>query len=828
MKNKEKITRVKPLLGKGLYSEQVNERKKLGLVNKTNVIVGKTYFEIIFSDVFSFFNVLLFCIAGLMIAAQYWLGLSFLVVLIPNIAISLFEDIKARRLMSKLRVLTQPKAVVIRDGEESVIELKDVVLDDLIHLKTENQISVDGTLLSGSLIVNESALTGESKNIIKNVGDYLYSGSYVVSGDGYMHAEKIGEESYIETIQSKAKKFRRSPSEILKTLTFMFKVIGSIVITLAVATFLIYFFRGGFATYDLFKENMKGISGSMVAMIPSGLFLLTSVALAVAVLKLSKKGARVQDFYSVEMLARINVLCVDKTGTITNGEMDVRQVIPYGTSSYSQNDIKQIVSNLLHATKDNNLTARSLKKYFDFELTKGIEDALPFNSDNKYSAASFKGKETYVLGAPEFLNIKNVGALTKRSEEFTSQGLRVLVLGKASSIKDHKVTGEVSPIALIVLQDHIREEAIETFKWFKENKVQIKVISGDDPKTVSHIAMEAGIEGAERFISLAGMSDEDVAKVAPLYDIFGRVTPEQKEIIVQSLKSEGKTVAMTGDGVNDILALKRADCSIAMNSGSEAAKNVSHIVLINSDFNSLPDIVAEGRRVVNNLQRTASLFLVKTIFAMTTTLAFLITMVTPLKISYPFEATHFELWSLINIGLSAFFLALERNNEPISGSFAKSIFRKAIPGACVVLLPVALIYGLYALQANTLLYTGIYTLQSATTMSVITFTILGLVVLLKICLPLNKYRGIVFAGAATLEIGLLVAAAIASYKIGVKESILAINFPILTLVNWFAIAIIIVISIAIYLIVSYIVEVLRGERDNVKDQPRSRKSSKRK
>ena len=817
MKKQDSVQKVVPNLEKGLSKEQVEERKKLGLTNKTRVVVGKTYFEIILTDVFSLFNILLFVVAGLMIAAQYWTGLTFMVVLIPNIGLSLYEDIKARRLMSKLRVLNQPKHTVIRDGQKVVIENKDVVLDEVVCLESGNQICVDGPLSKGFLLVNESALTGESKNISKKPGDQLLSGSYVVSGNGIMVAEKIGENSYIESIQAKAKKFKRSPSEILRTLTYLFRVIIAIVVTLATATGIIYALKGGFANYDAFKESMKGISGSMISMIPAGLYLLSSVALAVAVLKLSKKGARVQDFYSVEMLARTTCLCVDKTGTITDGNMEVKKVLIVGNSKYTTEDISQIMANLLCATKDNNLTAQALKKYFAYEATKGVVEALPFNSENKYSAATLKGGETYVLGAQEFLNIPNLNSIVLRSEEYTNNGDRVLVLAKSSKpIKDGKIENEVNPIALIVLQDHIREEAIETFKWFKENNVKIKVISGDDPKTVSHIASEVGIEGADRYVSLAGLSDEEVAKIAPLYNVFGRVNPDQKEIIVTALKNEGETVAMTGDGVNDILALKRADCSIAMNNGSEAAKNVSHIVLTNSDFNSLPSVVAEGRRVINNLQRTSSLFLVKTMFSITTTLVFLVLMAT-LGIRYPFEATHFQLWSLVNIGLSSFFLALEPNQEPLKGSFIGSILRKAVPGFVAILIPVSLIYLMYIFQNANILYTGVYEMHTATTMSVITFTILGLVVLLKICLPFNKYRALVFTGASVLEIGLLVAAGFISYKVGVKESVVAIDFPSLTLVNWFAIAIILVVTIATYLIVSYVVEVLKGDHEDVKN-----------
>lgn len=816
MKNEDQIKRFKPELKKGLPNDQVEERIKLGLVNKTNVVVGKTYLEIILSDVFSFFNVLLFIVAGLMIAAQYWIGLTFLIVLLANIGISLFEDIKARHLMSKLRVLTQPSVKVIRDEEEVVIKSDQIVLDDLIAVNSEDQICVDGELLEGQLIVNESALTGESRPIVKNKGDKLFSGSYIISGHGYMHAQLIGEESYVESIHAKAKKFKRSPSEILRTLTFMFKVIGAITITMAIAIFVVYLVRGRFSSYESYKESMKGISGAMISMIPSGLFLLTSVALAVGVLKLSKKGARVQDFYSVEMLARINVLCLDKTGTITSGEMDVKNVIPYGNKGYKEIDIAQIISNLLIATKDSNLTAKSLQKAFNFELTKGVVEALPFRSENKYSAASFKGGETFVLGAPDFLNTKDATTIKRRTEEFTSLGLRVLVLGKADGIKDNKVFGEVEPIALIVLQDHIKDEAVETFKWFNENGVQIKVISGDDALTVSHIASEAGIKNADKYISLVGLSDEEVSKAANEYTVFGRVTPEQKEVLIQAIKNNGDTVAMVGDGVNDVLALKRADCSIAMNSGSEAAKNVSHVVLLNSDFASLPDIVNEGRRVINNLQRTSSLFLVKTIFSMTTTLAFLITLIT-INYAYPFEAVHFQLWSFIGIGISAFFLALERNKDPLKGSFIGSIFMKAVPGAIATLLPVGLIYLAYALQANSLLFTGIYDIKVAAHMSVIAFNFLSLVILLKICLPFSRYRAIVFSSAAVVEIGLVTLAAFLSYKGNINESIIAIDFQSITLMNWFVLGIIVILVSALYLIITYIIEVFKGDHLNDKN-----------
>ena len=817
MKNEEKINRRKPTAEVGLTKQEVEERQNLGLVNKTKTVVGKTYLEIILTDVFSFFNVLLFIIAGLMIAAQYWWGLLFLLVLIPNIIISLVEDLHARRLMSKLQVMNQPKSVVVRDGVEYTISSKEVVLDDVVIIKTDNQICVDGPLISGEVTVNESALTGEALNIVKKPGDMLYSGSFVVGGTGYMLADKISFDSYIETIQAKAKKFKRSPSEILKSLTRLFRVIGIAVIVMAIATGVIYTIKGGFSSYEAFKESMKSISGSMISMIPSGLYLLTSIALAISVLKLNKKKARVQDFYSVEMLARVDILCVDKTGTITSGEMSVKNLVIYNPD-YNEDQVSQIISNLLEATKDNNLTAQALRKTFAYDLSKGVVTALPFNSENKYSAATFTGGETYVLGALEFLNISSKAAVNHRMEEYTKQGYRVLVLAKSlKPISNNKITSEVIPVALIALQDSIRKDVISTFRWFKENNVRIKVISGDDALTVSRIAHEAEIEGSERFISLAGMALEDIPAIIDDYDVFGRVTPEQKEVIIKALKAKGHTVAMTGDGINDILALKRADCSIAMNSGSESAKNVSHIVLTNSDFNSLPSVVAEGRKVINNLQRTGALFLTKTIFAFTTSLIFLITMIVN-NTSYPFQATHFHLWTMINIGLAAFFLALEINKDPMRGSFMGTILGRAIPGSVAVMAPVFVSYILYVLQKHYILYTGVYTYEAATTMSVLGFTIMGLFVLLKICLPFSLYRGFVFGGTVLIEAGLSIAAAFASFKIGVSASVLEIDFPSLTIVNYFTLGIMIVLIASIYILVSYIVEIFRGEHLNVKNK----------
>ena len=823
------IKRFKPSFQTGLTNEQVKNRIEQKLVNKTKIAVGKTAWEIIKTNVLSFFNIILFVMAGLMIFAENYTGLLFLTVLIPNIIIGLYQDFHARALMRKLRLITQPKATVIRDSYQLIIETKDVVLDDVLLLKSENQVCVDGVVLQGHVLVNESQITGEPQSIEKNVGDTVYSGSYIVSGSAYIRAEKIGEESYIQTIQSKANKFSRSPSEILRALRILFRVIGIIVAVVGITTISIYAVQGGFNDVVSIKKEIGPISGSLIAMIPSGLYLLTSLALAVAVIKLAKKNAQVQDFYSVEMLSRVDVLCVDKTGTITDGSMEVRKVDIL--NGQSQNEIAQVISNVLIATNDSNFTAKALRQKFTFELTKDIITVLPFNSDNKYSGATFKGGRTYIIGAAEYINLFNKPGIIRRTEQYTSKGERVLVLAEAREpIKDGRMIGNASAIALIVLQDHIRPDAIKTFAWFNENGVDIKVISGDNAMTTSEIAIQAGIKNADKYISLDNMPIEQVKLIANNYTVFGRVTPEQKEAIIESLKEQKHKVAMTGDGVNDILALKRADCSIAMASGSDAARNVSHIVLMDSNFDHLPDVVAEGRRVVNNLQRTSSLFLVKTLFAMFFSIMFLsLTIETWDKsIRYPFLPNKMMIWELFTIGVSSFFLALEPNKEQIKGTFVGNIAKKVVPGALMVILPTLLILVMMFIQKNGISFTGVYPdissdgihyLSSsvvASSMCTITFSALSLFYLLKICLPFTKYRAFVFIVCALLTVGAFVGTYFYSMNTG-DANFFRVDYNSLGLMQYVIVLLAVFLSSSVYFLISYIVSLAKGDKDNVKD-----------
>lgn len=805
------ISRYNPDPNIGLTNEQVQERINNNLVNKTERTVSKTYLQIIVDNVVNFFNILLFTIAVLMIIAKKYDSLFFLAILIPNIGIGLYEDIHARRLMDKLNLVTEPHAHVIRDGKEEEISIQNIVLDDIIHLNSGAQIAADAIIVSGNLLLNESLLTGESKTVSKTVGDVVYSGSFVVSGNALVRADKIGNDSYVQSLQASAKKFKRSPSQILKSLTLLFRYIGIIVITIGVSMLILFGIRNAFSSYVNFQQAMGPIAGSMVSMIPSGLYLLTSVALATAVIKLSKHQARVQDFYSVEMLARTNIICVDKTGTITDGTMSVSKIIPYG--AIGEATITGILSDFANASEDTNATMMALKNHFNSPISIEAIEKLPFNSDNKYSAITFKSGITYVLGAVDFLKLNNKTGVLLRIQEYTSKGNRVLVIAKApDGIKNGKIDGFCEAIGMIVLQDHIRPDAIKTFKWFKENNVAIKVISGDDALTVSEIARQAGIEGAEKFISLAGMSIEQVKEIANEYNVFGRVTPEQKEAIILSLKNDNNTVAMTGDGVNDILALKRADCSIAMASGADAAKNSSHIVLLDSNFDHLPMVVAQGRRVINNLQRTSSLFLVKTMFTIVLSVIFLIAGIINKEAVYPFETNHVYIWELSSIGIASFFLALEPNAERLKGTFLKNIFKMSIPAALTSIVGVIIVFGLYHLQKYEVMYTGIYFKDTAVVMSAIIFTIIANAVLFKICQSFNKYRTIIFSASVFATVAGLTAAALISLFADPKFNIFHLNFQSMNPVNYFVAGIITLALLTIYLATTLIVGIFKGEK----------------
>ena len=736
-KSKPEPKRFDPIVSKGLTDEQVNERVLEGNTNYVENRNTKTYKSIFFGNIFTFFNLLCFVVAGALIAVNAWSNLVFMLVILANMVIGIVQEIKAKKTIEKISLVTAPTAVVVRNGAQVDIPVSDIVLDDVILFTLGKQICADCIVMEGEVEVNESLLTGESNPIKKRKGDVLLSGSFVVSGKCFAKADKIGSSSYTAQLAVKAKEYKKAKSELLNSLNLIIKIIGIIIIPLAILTF-----YNNFNQVDAtINSTIKKTAGSVIGMIPAGMFLLTSLALAVGVIKLAKKRTLVQDLYSIEMLARTDVLCLDKTGTITDGTMKVNSVIQLNSSL--DNTINEIVGSMLTALDDNNQTSRALATYFGYSKELSAKEILPFSSKRKLSAVTFKNNQTFAFGAPEFiLKTKNV-EIEKLVKQYASKGFRVLLLAKCEGgiVKDN-ISNKVTPVALIVIEDRIREHAAETIEWFKQNGVAIKIISGDNPLTVSEVSKRVGVENAGNYISLEGLSEQQVIDAAEKYSVFGRVSPEQKFILVKALKSKGHKVAMTGDGVNDILALKEADCSIAMASGSEATRNVSHLVLLDSNFNSMPSVVAEGRRVVNNIQKSSSLYLMKTLFTIMITILCLI-----FSIKYPFSTNQILLLEWCVIGFPSFCLALQPNTEKIKGRYLVNLIAKSLPGALIFVVNVVACYIFTQ-------FTGCA--DQFATMGSLVLTFSGLLVLYNVCKPIDVFRGILVAAMIVMSVLMII------------------------------------------------------------------------
>lgn len=727
----------------GLTSEIVEQRKEDNLVNKVSDGKGKTVMGIIFSNFFTFFNMLYFVITILFIVLKSYDNLMFLTTIIPNLIIGIIQEIKAKRMMDKLSLMSAPTTTVIRDGEKLEIPVSEIVLDDIIFYTAGKQICADSIVLEGFIEVNESLLTGEADAILKQPGDLLLSGSFVVSGMAVARVDKVGKDNYIEKLSKDAKMYLKPRSEILRSLNGIIKFVSLIIIPLAVMTYLTSSAKGprdylGF----LNKQGIIKAASSMLAMIPAGLFLLTSMALFVSVIRLARVKTLVQELYCIEMLARVNMLCLDKTGTITDGTMRVTDCIEIkNPTDYT---IREIIGSMMQTFEETNPTADALINYFEKNTVLKATDKIPFSSKRKFSAVTFGDIGTFVLGAPEFVLTSGFDRIAAKVERYAAQGNRVLLLGLTKSkVKPDETPRGVTPVCLIILEDHIRDDAIETIEYFKQNGVDIKVISGDNPVTVSKIALRAGIEGAERYISLAGLTDDEVRDSVFEYNVFGRVSPEQKRILIKTLKEHKKTVAMTGDGVNDILALKEADCSIAMASGSEAARYVSHLVLMDSNFSSIPRVVQEGRRVINNIQKTSTLYLVKTLFSILLTIMYIILgrQTGAISMSYPFSAKNLYLIEWFAIGIPSFFLALQPNRELVQGKFLPNVVKSVLPGALTVVILhlllnfIRILPGFEGLHANNAVFTTILTIVTTAVM---------LFVLMQSSQPLNWWRKTIF------------------------------------------------------------------------------------
>ncbi len=776
-----------PDIENGLSADQVQKRKEQGLINHVSKKYSKSYLSIFLGNFCTFFNLLGLIVTVALISINAPLSSFFFVAIyLANIAIGILQEIRAKICIDKLSIMSDKKVKVVRFGNLTEISPNEIVLDEIIYLGLGVQIPTDSQIVSGEVEVNESLLTGESVPVKKRAGDQLFAGSFIVAGNCYAKATSVGADNYVEKLSAKAKKYKKPNSELMGSLHTIIKIIGIIIVPFAVA-FMLKAMLISNASYQL---AVKGTSSIVIGMIPSGMFLLTSMALAVGVIKLSRHNTLVQDLYSLEMLARVDTICFDKTGTITDGKMNVKELVPL--TELPTSTISNAISSMLYALKDDNQTAIAMQEFFGDKKFFEQKKALPFNSKRKMSCVEFDNGETFAFGAPEFvLDDKNYLSVKDKVDNFAKMGLRVLVVAKSISlILNDTPPCDFTPVALIVIEDNVRSDAIETIKWFKENNVAIKVISGDNPITVSEVSKRVGIVGAENYISLENLTDEEVFEVANKYTVFGRVSPEQKAILVKSLKSAGHVTAMTGDGVNDILALKEADCAITVASGSDAARNVSHLVLLDNNFNSMPKVVYEGRRVINNVQSSASLFLMKTLFNM---FMAIIMLVLPHFPTSPFETQQMILLEVLVIGLPSFFLSLQPNDSLVKGRFITYVFSKSIPSALLILLSV-LTVDWYALACGSNLMFNPYT-----SMGIYALTCSGVVNLFFICKPFNRYRTVLFF---VCSLGVLIVCIIGMF-FGLNVLSLAPIGSIST--NWdklILIVALIVINVPLYLILT--------------------------
>lgn len=732
-----KVDRFRPTIKSGLNDTQIDLRQQQGLINNTTVKTTKSYASIIFGNIFTFFNLLCFAVVAALIAVGQWKNLSFFVIILANLLIGIIQEIKAKITVEKITLVTAPLAEVVRNGETGLIPTTEVVLDDIINLDLGKQICADCIVLDGNVSVNESLITGESESVKKKIGDTLYAGSYITAGSCVARVEKVSVDCYSSKLAQKAKTFKAPKSDLVKALKAIIASVGIIIIPLAYFTFK----NNWNATGQDLVATINGTAASVIGMIPAGMFLLTSVALAVGVVKLAKKRTLVQDLYGIEMLARADVLCLDKTGTITDGSMTVKLV--KALDGKSDTYVNEVMGSMLSAFGGNNQTSRALLNYFTPNTIYSPETVLEFDSTRKTSAVTFNNKMTYIMGAPEMVTKKIDKELQKELYSYLQRGYRVLLVAESKgSIEKDKTPKEVTPIAYIVIEDNIRKDAEETIKWFNDNGVEIKIISGDNPVTVSEISKRVGVIGADKYISMEGINNEDIPAIINKYTVFGRVSPDQKKWLVRALRKKGKKVAMTGDGVNDILALKEADCSIAMASGSEAARNVANIVMLDSNFSSMPNVIAEGRRVVNNISKSSALFLMKTFFTIFLTIFCLI-----IRKDYLISNTNQTLLleSLV-IGIPSFFLALQPNNTPIRGTFMAKLVLTALPAALTLFINVMLVYvlGLF-IDIN----------AEISTMCSLALTLTGFIILFRICRPLDNYKIILLSCMAVAFIGIV-------------------------------------------------------------------------
>ena len=717
----------------GLTQAQARERAAAGWANLPIDPPGKTVEQIVFTNVFTYFNMLFFLLAAcVLVFGGTWQNAMFLGVIFANIAIGIIQELRAKRTLDKLTLITAPKGTVVRDGEEQKLSTADMVRDDIVVFAAGGQIFADAVVVQGECRANEALITGEADEIKKSAGDELLSGSFVVSGECRARLVRVGADSYASQITAAAKKAEPpKQSEMMRSLTRLVQVIGVMVIPLGALMAVKEIMWLG---RDI-SDGVVATVASLIGMIPEGLYLLTSMALVTGAVRLSQKKTLVHDMGCIETLARVDVLCVDKTGTVTENKMTVDDVALLCPERFVEEDVRMVMSDYVSAMKADNDTMAALRRYFTGTVNQSALEAMPFSSAKKYGGVSFHEDETYLLGAPDVLLGENYGKYAETIDGYGAKGCRVLLLGMYDgALSDETLAAPLLPIALILLSNKIRAEAPDTFKYFAKQGVTVKVISGDNAMAVSEVTKRAGIPGAERYVDARTLkTDGEIREAAERYIVFGRVTPDQKRRLVRALKGAGHTVAMTGDGVNDVLALKEADCSIAMASGSDAASQVSHIVLLDSNFASMPSVVAEGRRVINNIERSATLFLVKNIFSFLLAVLSLI-----FTLPYPVTSAQMGLVNALTIGIPGFILAMEPNSTRITGRFLPNVIYRALPGG---LTDVVLVLGVILFCMVFEVFEGMMS-----TICALMLAAVGLMMVHRTCKPYNLLRRVLIVG----------------------------------------------------------------------------------
>ena len=745
----EDVERFDPSPDAGLTDEQVQLRFSQFLFNDVNKKYSKSYASIFVGNICTFFNLLCLIVALALIYAGAPLSqFLFVAIFAANLFIGIIQEILAKKQIDRLSVLISATAKVMRNGIRTEIGVRDIVLDDIILLEAGQQIPADCILLDGIAEVNESLLTGESVPVKKAPGETLYAGSYIASGSCRARADKVGKATYLNSLTSKARKYKKPRSEIMNSIRLFIRVIGVLIPFVAAAMF----FVNWKATGSDLSLTIQFTGAVVIGMIPSGLLLLTTFAMAIGVMRLAKKQTLVQDLYSLEMLARVNVLCLDKTGTITDGRMTVNDVMIL--NNFVDNSLEEVMGSMLSALDDNNQTSIALYNRFGHSTALQASATVPFSSKRKLSAVTFGEAGTFAMGAPEFVLRPMPPKIDKIVKQYAAAGLRVLLLAYSPTpIAGGKLPSLFRPAAIITLADNIRPDALDTIKWFRENDVDIKIISGDNPVTVSEVARRVGVRNADKYISLDGLTELEVENVAGQYTVFGRVTPEQKAILVRTIKKQGNTVAMTGDGVNDILALKEADCAVSVASGSEAARNVSHLVLMDNNFLNLPSVVFEGRRVINNIKSSASLYIMKTLFTVLLAAFCFI-----LGSQYFFTTNNMLLFEMLVTALPSTVLALQPNGERVKGKFIPFVLSRSIPGAVTLILCVLAVYvGVTVLpQEFGTIQVDVNVkgemMQHINPLFVLAVTFGGLVMLFRLLSPFNLLRAAVYAVSVGVSI----------------------------------------------------------------------------